>query len=45
MDNNDETANIQTIISTNNSLQWQINSDKYKTIKGKIKLIGRLLNA
>jgi hypothetical protein len=44
-DDDDETADVQTMMSTNNSLRWQIDSDEYKTAKGKMKLIGRLLDA
>ena len=44
-DDNNETNDIQTIISTNNSLRQQIDSDEHKTIKAKIKLVGKLLDA
>ena len=44
-DDDDETADVQTMMSTNNSLRWQIDSDEHKTAKGKMKLAGRLLDA
>jgi hypothetical protein len=33
------------MMSTNNSLRWQIDLDEHKTAKGKMKLAGRLLDA
>ena len=45
MDDDDETADVQTMMSTNNSLRWQIDSDEHKTAKGKMKLGGKLLDA
>ena len=43
-DDDDETNDVQTVMSTNNSLRWQIDSDKYKTVKAKMKLAGKLLD-
>ena len=44
-DDDDETNDVQTMISTNNSLRWQIDSDEHKTAKAKMKLAGKLLDA
>lgn len=44
-DDDEEANDTQTIMSTNNSLQQYIDLDKHKTVRAKIKLVGRLLNA
>ena len=44
-DDDDETNDVQTTISTNDSLRWQIDSDEHKIAKGKLKLAGKLLDA
>ncbi|KFZ24291.1 hypothetical protein V502_01231 [Pseudogymnoascus sp. VKM F-4520 (FW-2644)] len=44
-DDDDETADVQAMMSTNNSLRWHIDSDEHKTAKAKMKLAGKLLDA
>jgi gag-polypeptide of LTR copia-type len=44
-DDDDETNDVQTMTSTNNSLRWQMDSDEHKAAKAKMKLAGKLLDA
>ncbi|KFY25558.1 hypothetical protein V493_04586 [Pseudogymnoascus sp. VKM F-4281 (FW-2241)] len=44
-DDDDETADVQAMMSTNNSLRWHIDSDEHKTAKAKMKLAGKLLDS
>lgn len=44
-DGEEETDNAQNMISTNTTLQWQIDYSEDRNAKEKIKLTGKLLNA
>ena len=44
-DDDDLTADAQTMVSTNNTLRWQIDYNEHKNAKEKMKLAGKLLDA
>ena len=44
-EDDDETEDGQTMMSTNNTLQWQIDYNEHKSAKERMKLTGKLLKA